>query len=156
MWKSEWDFWTSDLAELKVDEHIKTLFTLARKYLLPIRGQLDLVDRETVIVPGIHAIAAPGHTVGQMALVIHSRGQQLLCIADAMLHSIHTQQPDWYAAVDFIPSQVANTRRRLLNKAATEEALVLGFHFLFPGLGYIVQKGEGWQWKPMNSIILHA
>lgn len=28
MWKDEWDFWTSDLAELKVDEHVKELLLL--------------------------------------------------------------------------------------------------------------------------------
>ena len=35
---------------------------------------------------------------------------------------------------------------------AAEKALVLGFHFPFPGLGHIVQKGEGWQWQPIETM----
>jgi glyoxylase-like metal-dependent hydrolase (beta-lactamase superfamily II) len=153
MWKDEWDFWTSDLAELKVDEHVKELLLMfARKNLPPIQGQLDLVDHETEIVPGIQAVAAPGHTPGHMALAISSEGEQLLCISDAVLHPIHVEQPDWCAAVDFAPQQVANTRRRLLNWAATKKALVLAFHFPFPGLGHVIQKGEGWQWQPISTM----
>ncbi len=153
MWRDEWDFWMSDQAERKLDEHVKeVLLKFARKNLPPIQGQLDIVDHETEIVPGIQAIAAPGHTPGHMALAISSAGEQLLCISDVALHPIHLEQPDWYAAVDFDPQQTVATRRRLLNKAATEKALVLAFHFPFPGLGCIVQKREAWQWQPIETV----
>ena len=152
MWKDEWDFWTSEQAELKLDEHGReVLLQCARKNLPPIQDQLDLVDHEREIVPGIRAVAAPGHTPGQMALVISSRDEQLLCISDAVLHPIHLEQPEWYAAVDFAPEQVVATRRRLLDRAAAEKALVLAFHFPFPGLGRVIQKGEGWQWQPIET-----
>ena len=152
MWKDEWNFWTSEQAELKLDEHVKELLlAFARKNLPPIKGQLDLVDHETEIVPGIRAVAAPGHTPGHMALAISSRGEQLLVISDAALHPIHLEQPDWYAAVDFAPEQAVATRRRLLNRASAEKAMVLAFHFPFPGLGHVVQKGEGWQWQPIEN-----
>ena len=153
MWRDEWDFWMSDQAERKLDEHVKeVLLKFARKNLPPIQGQLDIVDHETEIVPGIQAIAAPGHTPGHMALAISSAGEQLLYISDVALHPIHLEQPDWYAAVDFDPQQTVATRRRLLNKAATEKALVLAFHFPFPGLGRIVQKREAWQWQPIETV----
>ena len=151
MWKNEWDFWTSDLAELKVDEHVKELLLMfARKNLPPIQGQFDLVDHETEIVPGIQAIAAPGHTPGHMALVISSGDEQLLCISDAVLHPIHVEQPDWCAVVDSAPQQVVTTRLGLLNRAAAGKTLVLAFHFPFPGLGHVVRKGEGWHWQPIE------
>jgi len=152
MWKDEWNFWTSEEAELKLDEHVKeVLLGFAHKNLPPIQGQLDLIDHETEIVSGMRAVAAPGHTPGHMALAISSGGEQLLCISDAALHPIHLEQPEWYAAVDFAPEQVVATRRRLLNRAAAEKALVLAFHFPFPGLGHVVQKGEGWQWQPIET-----
>ena len=153
MWQDEWDFWTSEQAEQKLDEHGKeVLLQFAHKNLPPIQGQLDLVDHETEIVPGIQAIAAPGHTPGHMALAISSGGEQLLCISDVVLHPIHLEQPGWYAAVDFAPEQVVPARRRLLNRAAAENALVLAFHFPFPGLGYVVQKGEAWHWQPIETM----
>lgn len=151
MWKEEWDFWTSEQAELKLDQHSKEiLLTFARKNLPLIKGQISLVDHETEIVHGIRAVAAPGHTPGHMALAVSSRGEQLLVISDAFLHPIHVEHPDWYAAVDFIPQQVITTRRRLLNLAVTGKTLVLAFHFAFPGLGHIVQKGERWRWQPIR------
>jgi len=154
MWKDEWDFWASepDLKELEVDEHIKQLLlTFARNNLPPIQGQLSLVDRETEIVPGIHALAASGHTPGHMAVAISSGREQLLCIADAALHPIHLGQPDWYSVFDLAPEQALASKRRLMDKAAGEKALVFAFHFPFPGLGYIIQKEEGWQWQPIET-----
>ncbi len=151
--KDEWDFWTSepDLAELKADEHIKELLiTTASNNLTPIQGQVEFVDHETEIVPGIRAVAAPGHTPGHMALAVSSGGEQLLVVSDAAIHPIHVEQPDWYAAVDFAPEQAVTTRRQLLNRATSEKALVHAFHFPFPGLGHLVQKGEGWLWQPME------
>jgi glyoxylase-like metal-dependent hydrolase (beta-lactamase superfamily II) len=150
MWKDEWDFWSSEQAEQKLPEHVrKRQIAFARRNLPPIQDRLDLVDHETEIVPGVRAVAAPGHTPGHMALAISSEGEQLLCISDAWLHPIHLESTDWCAAVDLAPEQVTDTRRRLLGMAVAEGALVLAFHFPFPGLGHVVRKGEAWQWQPI-------
>lgn len=149
MWKDEWDFWTSEEAKLKADEHLKPLFTFADRNLPPIRDRLDLLDSETEIVPGVRAVQASGHTPGHMALTISSGGEQLLLTADAVLHPIHVEEPDWYSIVDYDPPQAVATRRRLLNQAIEERALVLAFHFPFPGLGYIIKKGERRRWQPI-------
>ena len=155
MWKDEWRFWTSEQAELRLDEHGKeVLLGFARKNLPPIRDHLDLLEHETEITPGIHAVAAPGHTPGHMAVAVRSNGEQLLCISDTVLHPIHMEKPEWCALVDFDPEQVVATRRRLLSRAVSEEALVLAFHFPFPGLGRIVHKGEGWQWQPTERLVI--
>jgi glyoxylase-like metal-dependent hydrolase (beta-lactamase superfamily II) len=153
MWKDEWEFWTPrpDLSQLHVDEQLKQLMTtLAGKNLPPIQGQLDLLDRETEILPGITAIAAPGHTPGHTVLAISSRGEQLLYISDAALNPIHLEQPDWYPAFDLDPEQARATRRQLLDRAAAEKALVIACHFPFPGLGHVIQRGDAWQWQPVQ------
>ncbi len=148
--RDEWDFWMSGQAELKLDEHSREILVgYARKNLPPIQNQLDLVDYEMEILPGIQTIAAPGHTPGHMALTISSEGEQLLYLSDTVLHPIHLEQPDWHAAVDLDPGQVEATRRRILDKAATEKALVIAFHFPFPGLGHVIPKGDAWQWQPI-------
>jgi glyoxylase-like metal-dependent hydrolase (beta-lactamase superfamily II) len=151
MWKDEWEFWTSEQAERKLAEHSRELLiNIARKNLLPLKNRLDLVDKEAEILPGIIVIAAPGHTPGQIALTIRSKDEQLLCISDVVLHPIHLAEPEWHAALDVIPDQVVATRRRLLNRAAVDNALVLAFHFPFPGLGHVVRKEKAWQWQPVE------
>ncbi len=152
MWKDEWEFWNSEEAALKLEEHVReVLLGYARKNLPPIQGQLSLVDRETEILPGIQAIAAQGHTPGHMALALSSGGEQLLCVSDTVLHPIHLEQPEWFAVVDLDPEQAVATRRRLLNWAATEKSLVFVFHFPFPGLGLVVPRGYGWQWQSIET-----
>jgi glyoxylase-like metal-dependent hydrolase (beta-lactamase superfamily II) len=151
IWKDEWNFWTSHQAEQRLDEHSKEiLLTFARKNLPPIQDRLTLIDHETEIRTGIRAIAAPGHTPGHMALSLSSRGEQLLVIADAFLHPIHIEHPDWYATIDFTPQNVIATRHRLLNMV-TAKTMIVAFHFPFPGLGHIIPKGETWQWHPLEN-----
>ena len=150
LWKEEWEFWTSGEAESKLDEHSREiLIGIARKNLPPIQDRLDLIEREREILPGIEAIAAPGHTPGHMALVISSKGERLFNISDLVLHPIHLEQPEWCAVFDFSPEEVTATRRRILNRISAEKALMQAFHFPFPGLGHIVEKGNGWEWKPI-------
>jgi len=154
MWKDEWVFWTSEpnLEGLKISEHGREiLITAAHDNLLPIQDQLDLIDHETEIVPGIKAVAAPGHTPGHTAVAVVSDSEQLLYISDTVLHPIHLEQPEWYSAVAITPEKVVTTRRRLLNRAAAEKALVLASHFPFPGLGHVIQKGKVFQWKPFET-----
>jgi len=96
MLREEWDFWTTEKAEQTVAEHLReTLIKYAREN--------DLVDDGAEIVPGIKAIATPGHTPGHMILSITSEGEQLLCASDMVLHPIHLEHPEWFAAVDTLP-----------------------------------------------------
>ena len=152
MWKDEWDFWNSGEAELKLEHGKEVLLGFARSNLPPIRDQIDLVEHEKDIVPGIRAIAAPGHTPGHMALIVSSGGEKLLCVSDAFLHPIHVEQPEWYSAVDFVPGLVTGTRRRLLDIASREKALMFAFHFEFPGLGFVSGDGKGWRWQPIDHV----
>lgn len=152
MWREEWEFWTSepDLAQTKMDEPIKQLLRMsARKNLPHIKNQLDLIDREIEILPGIHAISAPGHTPGHIAIAISSGGEHLLCLSDTVLSPIHLEQPDWRPVFDFEPEQAAATKRKLFDRAAAEKSMVFAFHFPFPSLGHVIKKGEAWQWRPI-------
>ena len=149
MWKQEWEFWTSEesLSSVDVPEPFKEmLVAFARKNLPPIKHQLDLIEHATEIVPGIEALPAPGHTVGHMALAVSSGGQRLLVVADAILQLVQFEHVDWCLAFDALPDQVVSTRKRLFGQAASEEALVLAYHFPFPGLGRIGGIGQKWEW----------
>ena len=148
MLKDEWDFWTSEDVGEKLNAQVREVFTsVTCENLPPIKDRLELIEGEGEILPGIKAISAAGHTPGHMALLISSEGDQLLYISDLVLHPIHLEQPEWCAVFDFAPDQVVATRRRLLNRAASEKWLLHAFHFPFPGLGHVIEKGEGWSWQ---------
>lgn len=146
MWKTEWDYWTSEETLAQVPE-VRAKF--ARENLFPLQDRFDLIKHEEEIRPGIRAISAPGHSPGHMIVEISSANEKLFFFADTALHPIHLEHPDWFAVVDNNPEQVLPTRHRLFNLAATEQALVLGYHFEFPGLGHVIPKGKTWQWQPI-------
>lgn len=154
--QTEWDFWTRmpNLDAMPVDAHLKQLLIAAAQHnLLPLVDQLVLIDGETEIVPGIWALPAPGHTPGQIALRIASGSQQLLHLADIVLHPILMEHRDWYSRVDLLPEQTLVTKRRLLAEAAADHIPAFVYHFApFPSIGYVRAKGNAWQWHPGQAI----
>ncbi len=150
--RDEWTFWTSEpnLGDLPISDHGKEILVkVAHANLQPLRDQIELIGHDGEIVPGIRGIAAPGHTPGHMAVEVTSGRDQLLHIADTVLHPIHLEEPNWYSAVAIHPHQVADTRRRLFEAASKENTLTLASHFPFPGVGHVVQRGEEWRWQPI-------
>jgi len=155
LWKDEWDFWIDgpDLSALTMPDTVKEALINAAQEKLPLlESQVDLIDQEMEIVPGISAIEAKGHTPGHMALALHCQGEELLYISDTVLHPLHLEYPDWQTDFfDLDVAQAAISKRRIFDRAAAQQALVLAFHFdPFPSLGHIVKRGKGWLWQPMK------
>jgi glyoxylase-like metal-dependent hydrolase (beta-lactamase superfamily II) len=145
----EWEFWTST-PDLKADEHTQHLLvTTAENNLLPLADCITCIRHEEEVVPGIRVIPASGHTPGHMVVEVSSDNDRLLCISDAVLHPIHVEHPDWHAVVDILPEHVLTTRQQLFKRVVENDALVLAFHFPFPGLGHIIESDKGWKWHPL-------
>jgi glyoxylase-like metal-dependent hydrolase (beta-lactamase superfamily II) len=146
--RDEWSFWFSEGSRAKAREEF---VRVARRNLEPIRNQVNLVEGESEIVPGIHVIPAPGHTPGHIVVSVSSGNEQLLYTGDAVLHPLHLEHPDWLPIYDLLPEEAAASKRRIFDRAAAEKAQVMGQHFApFPSLGTVVKNGEGWQWQPIE------
>lgn len=158
MSRTERDFWVSNpsLDELHADPGMTALMrTVASANLAAIAEQIDTVDGETELVPGVRVIPAPGHTPGHLAVMVSSNGDRLLDLVDAVLDPFLLTHPDWHPALDHDPVQAEATRRRLLDQAADDGTLVLNYHFPWPGLGH-VRRNEGvWRWEPAEATAGH-
>jgi glyoxylase-like metal-dependent hydrolase (beta-lactamase superfamily II) len=146
MWKSEWEWWTAEDNLAKCDA---TNASYARENLPPIRERLDPIETESEIVPGICAIRAPGHTLGQIGLLITSEGEGLLHLADVAHHPIEFEHPNWSPWFEASAEESAATRRKLLSRAVDEKLLVMPSHFAFPGVGRVTRQGDGFGWQPI-------
>jgi len=148
MWQAAWEFWTteSNLALMAED-----VAAFGRKTLRLIQDRLDLVEPEIEFLPGFQVIPAVGHRRDHIALLISSAGEQLLHLADAIVHPMMMASPGWYSPYDSLAEQAIATKRRLLDRAASEKALIFAAHFPFPGLGYVSPKEEGWRWQPVAT-----
>jgi len=153
MWEDEWDFWTAESALETERPLVQMVMQIARKSLLSIQDQLELIDQEMEIVPGIYAVEAKGHTPGHMAVAVSSGREELLYTSDTVLHPIHLEHSGWHTDFyDHDLEQAAATKQRLFDRAAAKKTLVLAFHFYpFPSLGHVLTKGEGWQWQPVET-----
>lgn len=144
----EWE----ELHRQDIPEFAIPFYEFAKKQLEPLiatDGQLAFYGDEDEMVPGIQAIATPGHSAGHHALLIESGGQQLLLPFDVLGHSIlHLRHPEWFMRVDQIPDVAVATRQQLLARAAGEKLPVLVHHFPFPGLGLITRDGDAYRYTP--------
>jgi glyoxylase-like metal-dependent hydrolase (beta-lactamase superfamily II) len=148
--REEWAFWSADTA---LERTTSIFVDIARRNMAPVLDRLTLVDDGAEIVPGVRAIASPGHTPGHLALEISSGGETLLHISDVVLHPIHLRHPDWVPVFDVYPDQAGDSKRRIFDRAAEEHLLVFGHHFPpFPGVGQVRKRGGGWQWEPIDPV----
>jgi glyoxylase-like metal-dependent hydrolase (beta-lactamase superfamily II) len=147
--RQEWEFWQ---AEPNPPGDGGSPIARDRRPLLAALGpRLELVGPNQEIMPGMQALAAPGHTAGHLAYSITSEGHQLLCLGDAVLHPLHLSHPQWSARGDLRPEQAMVSRIRLLDHAVATAALVHAYHFSFPGLGYVAEEGACWRWVPVPA-----
>jgi glyoxylase-like metal-dependent hydrolase (beta-lactamase superfamily II) len=160
--EAEWQFWmapTIDLSSLLVPDQFKQgIIAAARKHLRAITSRVHRFQPDQEIIPGIVAIAAPGHTPGQSALKIESDSSQLIVAADVFFNeAFDLEHPDWQTGFDLDPQQAVATRRRLLDQVANERTMVIAYHMPFPALGYIrlqndaigTVNGNHYEWEPV-------
>ncbi|MFN8374165.1 MAG: MBL fold metallo-hydrolase [Anaerolineae bacterium] len=150
-WKSEWDYWTADGRFAEGDSNPTRAIWQALKAnpqrVTVIGGDTQEVD----VLPGIRAIATPGHTIGHIALLLESNGQKLLHIADAAHQPFQMACPQWSPGFDFDKSLSPDSRRLVFERAAQEKALLLAYHFAFPGIGRVVQHNDGLAWEVVGG-----
>ena len=101
------------------------------------------------MAPGIVAIDTAGHTPGHISLLVTSGPAQLLVTADAVQNAhVSFAHPDWQPRMDMDGARAAQSRRRLLDMAATDKLSVLSYHIPFPGLGRVQRVGTAFSWVP--------
>jgi glyoxylase-like metal-dependent hydrolase (beta-lactamase superfamily II) len=140
----EWDFLQQDASGTPFAE----IVGLANGLLAPglAADQLAFYDDGAELLTGIQAVAAPGHSPGHMAFQLSSGNQTMLVPVDAAINAVASlQNPGWYFGFDADPALAVETRTALFGRAADESLLTFGYHFPFPGIGYIERAGEGFR-----------
>jgi glyoxylase-like metal-dependent hydrolase (beta-lactamase superfamily II) len=110
-----------------------------REKVLPL-ANVQLVNAETEIAPGVFVYPTPGHTPGHMSL----RTKSLAVVGDLVAHELQVADPDLVFVNDIDPAQAAVARRRVLDELAGEDVLVFTGHFRTSGR--IERSGKGFRW----------
>lgn len=146
--KTEWDFWHDDAIMASVPENSRGFFRMARGTVAPYGDRLKLFDAEAAVASGFTALPLPGHTPGHTGFMLDGGAEQLLFWGD-LVHSTALQfaYPDWTIAFDTDPALTAETRRKMLDRAASDALLLTGSHLDFPGLGRVLRRGQAYAYQ---------
>jgi glyoxylase-like metal-dependent hydrolase (beta-lactamase superfamily II) len=153
----DWAYWMSDDNMSRAPEGFqKVSFGFNRKIFSNLADKVTRYDWGKEVAPGITSVETAGHTPGHTSFVIASGSGQLYFQGDVTnVPDLFLRNPDWQVMFDSEPEKAVLTRRRVYDMASAEKMLVCGYHFPFPGLGYIEKTGSGYRLVPAawNPVI---
>jgi glyoxylase-like metal-dependent hydrolase (beta-lactamase superfamily II) len=144
MRQDEFEFWTSDASASMMEVMREVTGTVLPA--IDHADQLDLVDDDREVFPGVRFEPAPGHTPGHAALLVSDDDQGAIYLGDALIHTAQFENPGWTAAFDALPEVTVESRRRLLELAASRDLTTLASHVA--GRGRVRVHGAGFGWDP--------
>ena len=146
----DWTYWMSDENMSKAPEGFqKASFGFNRKIFSNLADKVTRYEWGKEVAPGITAVDSSGHTPGHTAFVIASGSGRLFFQGDVCnVPDLFLRNPEWQVMFDSEPEKAVATRRRIYDMASAEKILVSGYHFPFPGLGYIEKAGTGYRFVP--------
>ncbi len=155
---SEYDLWHSGEMRNRLgtgavygSPHIEDLMRdWVDRYLTPLGDRMEWVEPGCELVPGIALFPARGHTPDHFGVAISSGADSLLYTADAFTMPEQIAHPEWTSAFDLDRPLTVVTRKRLLDRAATERSRV--YHYHFSQVGAVVRHGTGFAWEHQESL----
>ena len=148
----DWAFWMSDDNMAKAaNDMMKNYFATTRKILSDIAGKVTRYDWGKEVASGITAIEAAGHTPGHTAFAVASGSSRMFIQSDITnIPELFLRNPDWHVVFDIEPDRAVATRKKFYDMAASEKALIAGYHFSFPSQGYVEKDGSGYRLVPVR------
>jgi glyoxylase-like metal-dependent hydrolase (beta-lactamase superfamily II) len=147
---AEWDFWTNPDTPASVPDWLKGMAIGSARVLKRLENKLERRNAGDTVAPGLSYVATLGHTPGHMSVLLEIGPERLLIGGDVLTHAaISFARPDWRLGTDFDRDQAVATRRRLLDRLATDRVPLLGFHLPSPGLGMVERSGAAYRFVPV-------
>jgi glyoxylase-like metal-dependent hydrolase (beta-lactamase superfamily II) len=102
------------------------------------------------VIPGVTAIATPGHTPGHTAFRIVSGDVSLTHVGDLFFdEAFDLEHPTWRTAFDADGTEAGRTRTAFLRQATRNREFLFAFHMPFPALGHVTRAQRGFAWEPI-------
>jgi len=152
--QSDLEFWTDE--SKAPNDMMKAFITGTRPQLLPNRDRIVFVKDGQEVVPGIQAMATPGHTVGHTVYMITSQGKTLCNSGDIGHHYILTMaHPRKEFMFDTDGKQAVASRVKLYDMLAAQRIPMLAYHFPWPGIGHVAKQDDAYRFvaSPMVTAL---
>ena len=145
--KAEYDYITNN--EVK-NESIRKVIETYRPPKLHVFHPSEIDKEPTVLLPGIEAIAAYGHTIGHTIYMVVSGSEKFLLWGDVtQAMAVQIPYPEVAVSDANIEMSIA-TRKKVLEYVAENKIPVGGSHIAFPAMGQIIKTLEGgYEFEPV-------
>ncbi|MCV3272788.1 MBL fold metallo-hydrolase [Roseobacter sinensis] len=145
MGRAEWDYWWDPRTVDTIAEDRMSFAVGARRRMQTIEAGVTLFEDGEEILPGIAAVATPGHTPGHMSFELRNGPDAAMVVGDAIgNHHVAFRRPDWRSGSDQDMDQAAETRRMLLDRLSREKMQLVGFHLPGGGIGRAEATEDGY------------
>lgn len=105
-------------------------------------GRLKFFQSGKKVIPGIQALASPGHTDFHQCFLIKSKKEGALFLGDLCPTSHHIRIP-YTMGLDLNPNQVIASKERIFNKIVDENYTVFWYHDAFRRKGKLSKNAQG-------------
>ena len=85
-------------------------------------GQLDAIDGDHVLAPGLRVIHTPGHTPGHQSVLLETGDDTVLVTGDLLVHAVQLVAPETAYTHEMDPDLARTTRVALLRELRTKGA----------------------------------
>jgi glyoxylase-like metal-dependent hydrolase (beta-lactamase superfamily II) len=141
--KAEWDDATANLPELAGSYFLDDFAPLVKA------GQLDLVDGDAQVAPGVTTELTGGHTRGHQIVRIESRAESAICPGDLCPTTAHLPT-FWTMAYDQFPLEVRRKKPIILEEIAAQHRIALFSHDrLIPAARLSLEPDNEWRVVPV-------
>ena len=103
-------------------------------------GQMELIEGDREIVPGVSVKVFPGHTANMQAVIVAGGGKTACYISDLIPTSWHLDLT-WVMAFDLFPLDTIQSKKKYYARAIPERWLTVFTHDDATPWGY-VERGE--------------
>lgn len=132
--KREWD------DAMHPDERTSAVYIAERLRVIEEAGQLQLVDGDVELLPGVKLVRTGGHTPGHQGMEFSSGGTTVVYYADIIPSSHHFKVP-YVASVDLFPLDTMKVKRSLVKRALAGEIIIAFDHDIEIPIGTAVVDG---------------
>lgn len=144
--RAEWDYWWNPETINTIGDDRASFAAGAKRRMEVIEDMVDFIDDGQEFLPGVTAHASYGHTPGHLAFEIAASGSSAMIVGDAIGNPhVAFERPDWHSASDQDPETGAKTRARLLDRLATDQMPVIGFHLPGTGIGRVEKTSTNYR-----------
>jgi glyoxylase-like metal-dependent hydrolase (beta-lactamase superfamily II) len=146
-------YWTDAGEESRAaTPRIADLFKNTRRVIghVEVQKRLRTYEYDKEVIPGVLAVATPGHTPGHTSHIVTSGPSSVYVQAD-VTHApfLFARHPGWHAFYDHDPVAAEATRRKVYDMLAAEKMLIQGFHYPFPSAAHVEKTADGYREIPM-------